>query len=66
MKTKKYFILAGSVSYFSNSRNARRHLLENDAICCYVFANTEDAPLVSMAQIKENVVLVGAVKGART
>lgn len=61
----KYFIRLDKDSFYSNSRNARKHLLENGGKSCYVFANTENAPLISMALAREEVVLVGAVKGVR-
>lgn len=58
----KYLVLADGRFMESNSRNARKHLLEQEAKHVYVFINSEDAPLVSVATKQEDYILVGAVR----
>lgn len=60
MKKNMYkVILSDGTEILSNSRNARKHLLENDALAVYVYRNNYDMPLLSMAIRMSGCILVG-------
>lgn len=63
MKSEKYVICLPEVFYLSNSRNARKHLLEHDVDSVEVYEhNGRFDTLVCMARKENGIILVGAVR----
>lgn len=61
MKSKKdkYLIWTPNGLFTSNSRNARKHLIEQGVRKIYVHTNTETPRFLCMAVYKQNCILVG-------
>lgn len=63
MKKSKYYVIADGVGYFSNSRNARKHLLETGARAVSVFTNDWACDFISRAVRTNDCIMVGAKGG---
>lgn len=63
MAKAKYVVMTHFVSFYSNSRNARKHLLETGEDYVLIYTNTEKPELVCMARRElPNLIVVGTVK----
>lgn len=60
MKKSKYYVVADGVGYYSNSRNARKHLIETGAHNVTVFANDWECDFVSRAVRTNDCIMFGA------
>ena len=60
-KKDKYLIWTRSGQFTSNSRNARKHLIEQYAFTneVWIFSNTKEPHFVCMAVIENGCILVG-------
>ena len=62
MRKAKYYIIADNYSFESNSRNARKHLIKNNASYVEVCINNDRLTAVSYAIKHWGVILVGTAK----
>ena len=62
MKKSKYYIIADSVGYYSNSRNARQHLKNTGARHVLVCKNDEDETNVCRAIRLADCIMVGTCR----
>lgn len=63
MAKDKYVVMTHFDSFYSNSRNARKHLLETGEDSVMVYTNTENPELICMAKRElPNLIVVGTVK----
>ncbi len=62
MKKEKYIVYASNGIFFSNSRNARKHLLETNSTFCDIYTNNELREFVCRAYLSKpyGIVLSGA------